>query len=970
MSTARKRQFRMLLVLILAAAISHAICLLPRVAFAIDEAGGETEADDGSTTELRAASADALRASDYSLLSDSGFPAHFDLRDRGVVTPVKRHELWNTSWAFAATAATETSILSKMGSTYAETDLDLSERYLAWYVASPVTDDISASQAGEGLHAYSLEPNSIFEFGGKEACAATLYAQGIGPVPEADYPYRGLEGRLAYDNLLQDKEGFISFDTARLMRSYPYSSEEDLRRRAEEDYDYYVEYFRAHDVYSPLDDWSIGDPDEPGSGKLKGSSYTLTDNNSLIYWVQTVEGEDQDIVEDYGKEPIVSLDEYGGHKRNLYQDSIDQIKAELFAGRGISVRINQDAESINYDTWSVYNDSQVSGGEHGVCIVGWDDDYLAPNFLGNGAWICKNSWGSETDAIMDGLVAPDGTTKDANSGSWGIVDENGRHTGYFYLSYFDSSISSPESFDFDIRENHDLMNALQMDYLPACTTEWFHEDDSPIWEANVFAIQKDMRVDEVATRIKMTTQAPITGFSVIFELYRLRDGATTPDDGELLATCTREFEHEGYHRASLDSPVYLKAGERLGIVVHKSHSFDDGSAKYCMSAQESIAYKSSSLLRSDPVYGTPVVNEGESFFKISGTTDSDEAATSGWVDMCAPFSKSLLSYLNPDLVSDPSMAQYYEAHAVGKPIRDFYNCDNFCIKAFGVPVSLEHVDAVPATCEKAGNVEHWHDPLTDAIFSDERGTQALDDPSISPLGHDWGAWTVTKEATETAEGLEQRICSHDKSHVETRTTPVIERAMATLTFDLNGGTYKGSTKNFIVTARVGDTITIPDAPTRKGYSFRYWKGSNYHPGDAYKVTADHTFVATWKPNKAPKQTCSISFKANGGTGTMDRLTAKEGKTVTLPACAFKRTGFVFAGWNTNPNGKGTSYANRAKVKVTDDMTLYAQWTASGTTKEKRFLPRTGDLVSSKAIFVLAFVGAALVTAGRKMRRRF
>lgn len=36
---------------------------------------------------------------------------------------------------------------------------------------------------------------------------------------------------------------------------------------------------------------------------------------------------------------------------------------------------------------------------HAVNIVGWDDDYSSDNFAtkpeGNGAWIVRNSWGSE-----------------------------------------------------------------------------------------------------------------------------------------------------------------------------------------------------------------------------------------------------------------------------------------------------------------------------------------------------------------------------------------------------------------------------------------------------------------------------------------------------------------------------------------------------------------------------------------------
>ncbi len=110
--------------------------------------------------------------------------------------------------------------------------------------------------------------------------------------------------------------------------------------------------------------------------------------------------------------------------------------------------------------------------------------------------------------------------KDANANNWGIVDESGRHTGYFYLSYYDATIDCPESFAFDIRENHDYENALQLDYLPASTTEWTSTSESPMWEANIFTLDKDMRINEVATRVGMSDTAPVSGFTVTFDLFK------------------------------------------------------------------------------------------------------------------------------------------------------------------------------------------------------------------------------------------------------------------------------------------------------------------------------------------------------------------------------------------------------------------------------------------------------------------
>ena len=721
-------------------------------------------ANDNADTDKTEAAIPVLQSAGDSLTAGE-YPSKFDLRDLGRVTPVKQQNPWGTCWAFAATAAAEISILSAMGKTYAETGLDLSERHLAWYVAQQVSENISASQAGEGLHLYDENPNNILLYGGKEKCAGTLYAQGIGPVPESEYPYRGSEGKLAYETLLAEKDAYINARIEDYRQAYYFLTEDELRSIAEEDYEAALSKYADYDVYSEFDDWTISEADEPGSGRLRGASYTLTDNNVFVYWVNgTDEGIDK-----FGKKPIAEVTIFG-EENILYQDSIDQIKAELTAGHGVSVDIKVNENTFNRETWAHYYDGYMGTTPHGVCIVGWDDDYPASNFNktppGNGAWIVKNSWGSQTDLIPDGLVAPDGTTKDANAGDWGIVDENGLHTGYFYLSYYDLGIGIPESFAFELKENHDQENALQLDYMPASADEWQHKSEKPVSCANVFTLEKDMRIDEVATRFSMEDEVPVTGFTVTFDIYRLRDGAVAPDDGELLATCTREFKNFGYHRVALDAPVYTRAGDRLAIVVRQRHTYGDGSTKYVVSAQESLRYRSNPLTRRDPVYGTPVINEGESFLKIEGVTEKEEASTGGWLDVCAPFTRELLYYMIPTLNLNPDMAEYYESITVGKPFKNAYTIDNFGIKAFGEKVTLEFVKAVEATCEKAGSLEHWRDPLNDAIFGDEYGTKplTLEDITVSPLGHAWGEPTYTWSG-DNSSVTARSICQRENDHI-------------------------------------------------------------------------------------------------------------------------------------------------------------------------------------------------------------
>ena len=70
-------------------------------------------------------------------------------------------------------------------------------------------------------------------------------------------------------------------------------------------------------------------------------------------------------------------------------------------------------------------------------------------------------------------------------------------------------------------------------------------------------------------------------------------------------------------------------------------------------------------------------------------------------------------------------------------------------------------------------------------------------------------------------------------------------------FDPNGGLFEGSTDPKIIRYNKGETIIIPEAPTREGYKFLFWKGSEYQPGDEYLVEGDHTFVAQWQKEETP-----------------------------------------------------------------------------------------------------------------------
>lgn len=70
----------------------------------------------------------------------------------------------------------------------------------------------------------------------------------------------------------------------------------------------------------------------------------------------------------------------------------------------------------------------------------------------------------------------------------------------------------------------------------------------------------------------------------------------------------------------------------------------------------------------------------------------------------------------------------------------------------------------------------------------------------------------------------------------------------------------------------------------------------------------------------------IVYKANGGKGkTKSTTIGKDGK-LTVAKNKFKKSGYVFAGWNTKANGKGKTYKAKAKITAKGKtVKLYAIW---------------------------------------------
>ena len=114
------------------------------------------------------------------------------------------------------------------------------------------------------------------------------------------------------------------------------------------------------------------------------------------------------------------------------------------------------------------------------------------------------------------------------------------------------------------------------------------------------------------------------------------------------------------------------------------------------------------------------------------------------------------------------------------------------------PAEAVQENVVAATCEKAGS---YDDVVYCAGCDEELSRETV---TVEALGHDWGEWTVTKEATATEDGLRTRVCSRDASHVETEVIPASgEETVLEYTVAEGGDATwtKGSADGLVVTIK-------------------------------------------------------------------------------------------------------------------------------------------------------------------------
>ena len=207
-------------------------------------------------------------------------------------------------------------------------------------------------------------------------------------------------------------------------------------------------------------------------------------------------------------------------------------------------------------------------------------------------------------------------------------------------------------------------------------------------------------------------------------------------------------------------------------------------------------------------------------------------------------------------------------------------------------------------------------------------------PALAKTGFTFAGWNTESDGSGTSYSQGNTFVITDNTTLYAEWNPVY-----TVTYNGNTNTSGNVPTDGSSPYEYGSTITVlgnsgSPALAKTGFTFAGWNtesdgsGTSYSQGNTFVITDNTTLYAEWNP--VYTVTYNGNTNTSGNAPTDGSSPYESGSTVTVfgnsgsPALA--KTGFTFAGWNTESDGSGTSYSQGNTFVINANTTLYAEWT--------------------------------------------
>lgn len=253
--------------------------------------------------------------------------------------------------------------------------------------------------------------------------------------------------------------------------------------------------------------------------------------------------------------------------------------------------------------------------------------------------------------------------------------------------------------------------------------------------------------------------------------------------------------------------------------------------------------------------------------------------------------------------------------------------------------SMKPDGSCPLTNYSVHNIHHsmtvyarWEKlPPTSTISFDPNGGLWTIDPYTGVVGSTFDLSKLRNRFSKPGYSFTEWMGSDGKKYgyLDTITVPAYDLTLKPIwkgvfvTFDENWG--DGVSRTSQQESADGGYVKIKKAGSRPGYRFLGWNTKADGSGqklssftNQIRVFKDATYFAQWV------KTYQVKLDPNGGVGEPSvREYAADG--TAFPDASFTRDGYKFVGWNTAADGSGQDII---WMRVTQDVTLYAQWKKS------------------------------------------